>query len=162
MAGMNHNSDPTTGLTDTPDTSEVAAADPRALVERYMALWNEPDPDARRAIIRQLWAPAGEHVLDPPQELRQGARALGFAAPRLELRGYAALETRVARAYEEFVAPGEYVFRPRDNAARLRNLVKFNWELVSRATGEVAAVGLDVLVLDDQGRITVDYVFVEG
>jgi hypothetical protein len=54
------------------------------------------------------------------------------------------------------------VFRPRDNAARLRNLVKFNWELVSRATGEVAAVGLDVLVLDDQGRITVDYVFVEG
>lgn len=64
--------------------------------------------------------------------------------------------------YEEFVAPGEYVFRPRDNAARLRNLVKFNWELVSRATGEVAAVGLGVLILDDQGRITVDYTFVEG
>src|SRR6266511_1691893 len=132
---MNHNSDPTSGRTDTPDTPEVAVVDPKALVERYMALWNEPDPDARRAIIRQLWAPAGEHVLDPPQELRQGARALGFAAPRLELRGY---------------------------AARLRNLVKFNWELVSRATGEVAAVGLDVLTLDDQGRITVDYVFVEG
>src|SRR6266540_991264 len=106
---MNHNSDPTSGRTDTPDTPEVAVVDPKALVERYMAL-----------------------------------------------------ETRVARAYEEFVAPGEYVFRPRDNAARLRNLVKFNWELVSRATGEVAAVGLDVLTLDDQGRITVDYVFVEG
>jgi hypothetical protein len=54
------------------------------------------------------------------------------------------------------------VFRPRDNAARLRNIVKFNWEMVSTTTGEVAGVGLEVLVLDDQGRITVDYQFIEG
>jgi hypothetical protein len=29
-------------------------------------------------------------------------------------------------------------------------------------TGEVAGVGLEVLVLDDQGRITVDNQFIEG
>jgi hypothetical protein len=83
-------------------------------------------------------------------------------APTLEVRGYAAIQTRAARAYQEFVAPGEYVFRPRDNAARLRNIVEFNWEMVSTTTGEVAGVGLEVLVLDDQGRITVDYQFIEG
>lgn len=60
------------------------------------------------------------------------------------------------------MAPGAYVFRPRDNAARLRNIVKFNWEMVSTTTGEVAGVGLEVLVLDDQGRIRIDYQFIEG
>jgi hypothetical protein len=53
------------------------------------------------------------------------------------------------------------VFRSRDNAAVLRNIVKFNWEMVSTATGEVAGAGLEVLMLDDQGRITTDSQFVE-
>jgi len=69
---------------------------------------------------------------------RQPAHALGFEAPTLEIRGYAG------------------------NAARLRNILKFNWEMVSTATGEVAGVGLEVLVLDERGRITTDYQFVEG
>jgi len=85
----------------------------------------------------------------------------GLRAPTLEVRGYAAIEARAARAYEDFVARGEYVFRSRDNAAVLRNIVKFNWEMVSTATGEVAGAGLEVLMLDDQGRITTDSQFVE-
>ena len=149
-------------MPDTRDDAVVAVVDPKRLAERYAALWNQPDPEVRRRIIRELWAPGGEHVLEPPQELRRPAQALGFEAPTLEIRGYAAIQTRAARAYEEFVAPGEYVFRARDNAARLRNLVKFNWEMVSTTTGKVAGVGLEVLVLDDQGRIAVDYQFVEG
>jgi hypothetical protein len=164
MAGMRDDGDTTNSRTDLLDIpgEDVAVVDPASLAERYVALWNEPDPDVRRTIIRGLWAPAGEHVLDPPQELRQPAHALGFEAPTLEVRGYAAIETRAVRAYEEFVAPGQYVFRPRDNAARLYNIVKFNWEMVSTATGEVAGVGLEVLVLDERGRITTDYQFVEG
>jgi len=164
VAGMRDNSDADNGFTDVSDTPDdaVAVVDPKRLAERYVALWNQPDPDVRRTIIRELWVPTGEHILDPPQELRQPAHALGFEAPTLETRGYAAIQTRAARSYQEFVAPGQYVFRPRDNAARLRNIVKFNWEMVSTATGEVAGVGLEVLVLDDQGRITIDYQFVEG
>jgi hypothetical protein len=157
MAGMRDNNS-----TLDPHTDDVAAVDPTSLVERYVALWNEPDPDVRRAIIRALWAPEGEHVLDPPEELRRPAEALGFGKPALEIRGHAAIETRAARAHEEFVEPGEYVFRPRDNAVRLRDIVKFNWEMVTTATGEVAGAGLDVFVLDGQGRIIVDYQFVEG
>jgi hypothetical protein len=142
--------------------AEVVAVRPSALAERYVALWNEPDADVRARMIRELWAPDGEHVLDPPQELRETARALGFEAPTLELRGYAALEARAARAYEEFVAPGDHAFRLRDNAAGLRNVVTFNWEMISTVTGEVAGVGLEVLELDDTGRITTDYQFIEA
>jgi hypothetical protein len=161
---MPDSNDTAKGIAEMFETSDddVAVVNPTSLAERYVTLWNEPDPDVRGGIIRGLWAPAGEHILDPPQELRQQAQALGFAAPALEIRGYAAIETRATRAYEAFVAAGEYLFRPRDNAARLRNIVKFNWEMVSTATGEVTGIGLEVLVLDERGRITLDYQFIEG
>jgi hypothetical protein len=38
------------------------------LVGRYVALWNEPDPDTRRATIRELWSSDGSHVLVNPPE----------------------------------------------------------------------------------------------
>jgi len=48
------------GLTSAPGASarDVAVVNPRSLAERYVALWNEPDPDARRAMVRAPWTPA--------------------------------------------------------------------------------------------------------
>lgn len=134
---------------------------PQEFAQRYVGLWNEPVPEVRRAIIRELWSEDGEHVLQPPNELREAAQRLGFLEPRLEARGHAALEARVTRSYEDFVAPGGHVFRARANAERLRNYLKFNWEYVSTTDGAVAAVGLNVLVLDDDDRIRLDCLFVE-
>ena len=68
----------------------------------------------------------------------------------------------MTRSYEQFIAPGEFVFRPRDNADRLGDVVKFNWEMVPSGGGEPAGVGLEVLVLDDDGRIRMDYQFIEA
>jgi hypothetical protein len=45
---------------------------------------------------------------------------------------------------------------------RLRDVVKFRWEMVGKATGEVAGVGLEFLVLDEEGRIRTDYQFIES
>lgn len=134
---------------------------PQDLTDRYVALWNEPDADVRRDTIRELWAEEATHVLQPPQDIRQAAEGLGFAAVTLETRGYAALEFRVTRAHEEFVAPGTFTFSSRRNADRLHDIVKFNWEMVS-SNGEVAGVGLEILVLDQDGRIRTDYQFIEG
>lgn len=136
-------------------------SDLKALVERYVALWMEPDPEVRRRTIRELWAPDGAHVLEPPREIRDAARALGFHVPALEARGYEALEARVARAHEEFVAPGRFVFRPRDDASRLHDVVKFRWEMVPKGGGAVAGVGLEILVLDAEDRVRTDYQFIE-
>ena len=54
------------------------------LIDRYTAVWNEPNADARRAAVAALWAPDGAtlHRL-------------------IEARGYSALEARVAGAYEK-------------------------------------------------------------
>ena len=129
--------------------------------DRYVGLWNEPSPETRRTLIRELWSEQGEHVLQPPIQMREMARGLGFAEPRLELRGYAALEARVQLAYDDFVAGGQHVFRARENAERLRDHIKFSWEMVSTRDGSVGGVGLNILVLDDQDRIRLDYTFIE-
>jgi hypothetical protein len=135
--------------------------DPKELVDRYVAVWGEPDAERRRKAITQLWTEDGVQLLQPPQAVLKTAAGLGLT-PTLEARGHDELEVRVTRSYEEFIAPGEFVFRARDNAARLGNLVKFNWEMVTTGSGEVAGVGLEVLILDDDGRIRIDYQFIEA
>jgi hypothetical protein len=81
--------------------------DPQELVGRYVAVWNQPDAEVRRKAIHELWAEDGAHILQPSQEIRKAAAGLGFAAAVLEARGHDALEVRVTRSYEEFVAQGD-------------------------------------------------------
>lgn len=134
----------------------------RELVDRYVAAWTERDAELRRKAVHELWAEDGAHVLQPPQEFREMAAGLGFDSTTLESHGHDELEVRVTRAYEEFIAPGEFTFKSRGNAARLHNVVKFNWEMVPTGGGEPAGVGLEILVLDEEGRIKTDYQFLEG
>ncbi|WP_436758267.1 hypothetical protein [Streptosporangium sp. V21-05] len=135
--------------------------DVRELVGRYVAVWNEPDAELRRKAVAGLWTEDGVQILQPPQGIRETAAALGLTSI-LEARGHEALDVRVTRSYEEFVAPGEFLFRPRDNAERLADVVKFNWEMVPTGGGEPAGVGLEILVLGEDGRIRTDYQFIEG
>lgn len=132
---------------------------PQDLADHYIALWTQPDAELRRKAIRDLWAENGAHILWPPVEIREAAAVLGFDSTTLEAHGYGALEARVTRSYERFIAPGQYTFRPRGDAVRLRNVVKFTWEMVSTSGGEAVGGGLEVLVLNDDGRIEADYMF---
>ncbi|WP_406421677.1 hypothetical protein [Streptomyces sp. NBC_00842] len=140
----------------------MADIDIHNLTDRYIAVWNEPDAERRRAAIRELWSADAVHVLQPPKEILQTAAGLGFDRLVLEARGHHALEFRVTCAYEEFVAPGTFVFRSRSNTDRLHDVVKFNWEMAPRDGGEVAGVGLEILMLGPDGRIVSDYQFIEG
>jgi hypothetical protein len=135
--------------------------DATTLADRYVAVWNEPDPTRRRAAVEQLWSEDASHTLQPPQEIRTAADALGVAVD-LEARGHAALEDRVTKSHHQFVQQGGFVFRPAGDAARLRDMVKLRWEMVPRAGGDVAATGLQILLLDADGRIRLDYQFIES
>jgi hypothetical protein len=66
-----------------------------------------------------------------------------------------------SRAYDEFVAPGEFTFRRRDDVTRAGDAVKFSWEMVPASGGEAVAVGLEFLILAPGGRIRLDYQFIE-
>jgi hypothetical protein len=133
-----------------------------AFADRYIAMWNEPDAEIRHKHVRELWAVDGAQVLvDPPQAMREALAALSFPIPTVEIRGYEALDRRVDRAYDMFVAPGEHVFTPGGRAVRLSvNLIGITWRMVSTADGAVAGGGYDVVALDDEGRIRWDHQYI--
>jgi len=131
------------------------------LFDKYVALWNEEDAKRRRERVIELWTPDARQVLKPPAEVAEVASGLGMTAT-LEARGHDQLEHRVTRAYEEFVASGGYEFRRRGDAERLDQVVKFRWEMVPADGGAPAGVGLEILLLDPDGRIGTAYQFIEG
>jgi hypothetical protein len=112
------------------------------LADRYVAVWNETDAAARRQAVANLWTPDGRHYVKSR-----------------EARGYEELETRIVGSYEKNVRDGGNRFRAAKNAQALAGVVTFNWEMVT-TRDEVAAVGLEFLVLDDRGRIRTDYQFI--
>lgn len=132
---------------------------PTELAERYVAVWNEPSADARRAAVGELWAEDGVHILQPPEEAVKAAEKLSISAI-FQARGHDELTARVDRAYEEFVASGAMTFRRRGAAIRVHDVVRLSWEAVSK--GEVVGCGTDFLILDADGRIHADYQFIEA
>jgi hypothetical protein len=134
--------------------------DLRDLAERYIGVWNEPDPGARRKAVEELWGEDALQVLQPPQEMKEEAARIGMRTVALEARGHDALEFRVRRAYEEFVAPGEAVFRAHGDPRRLHDVVTFGWHWSPVDGGAPQGGGLQVLLLGPDGRIATDYQFI--
>jgi hypothetical protein len=114
------------------------------LALRYVHIWNEPDPAARRAQVAGLWIENGTHYV----------RAR-------EVRGHADLEVRVASSHQSNVAERNYKFEVAGGVEQLRDMVKFYWRMVPNGGGAVAATGLIVLLLADDGRIRIDYQFID-
>ncbi len=117
-------------------------SNPQTLANRYVEVWNEPDPARRRAAIAELWVPEGEHYV--------GAR---------EVRGYPALEERVIGSHDKWVVEANCQFRAMPNAQRLQDVLTFGWEMRG-VTGEVRSAGLQFLRLNADDQILVDYQFI--
>jgi hypothetical protein len=115
---------------------------PNELLESYVALWNETDPERRRAGAERLYAPDATYMFyrrDP-------------------VRGRAAILTQMAYTHSIYDPLG-YAFRSAHNATGHHNVVRFNWVMVDEATGEMEMSGQDVIVLGTDGRIQSDYQF---
>lgn len=127
------------------------------LADRYLAQWNESDPALRHKLIHKLWAEDGAQILvDPPEDLRNAASNLNFPIPVLEVRGHHALERRVDRAYEMFIATGHRFVQRGEAKPLLKNVIAFTWSMVTD-DGTVVGGGMDVLALNEDGRIRTDH-----
>ena len=111
-------------------------------MERYVELWNEPDAEARRRTIEELWRPDGANYTQASASV-----------------GYDAIEARVTSAYASYVGSGQYRFRSAAPPVEHHNAVRVQWEMVTVADATIASVGLEFLVLDDDGRIVSDHQF---
>jgi hypothetical protein len=119
--------------------SQITEPSTAEIVARYVEVWSEPDPAARRASIADLWAPDGVEFVDGTQ-----------------FRGPEELETRVAGAYRQFVASGRYVVTAADDVTRHDDIVTFTIQLTA-PDGELAWAARVFLLLGADGRIREDY-----
>src|SRR5258708_38547516 len=109
----------------------------------YAHMGNKSDPAARRTQLAGLWVEDGIHYV----------RAR-------EVRGHADLETRVATSHQTNVAERNYWFVVGGAVEQLRDMVKFNWRIVGKVGGADAAIGLIVLIMAEDGRIRIVYMFI--
>jgi hypothetical protein len=112
-------------------------------VDRYVALWNEPDAEVRRRTIEELWAPDGTNF-----------------TLSIEAVGYDQIDARVTASYDAYIAGGRYTFRSHLAAAGHHGEVLVSWAMVTLPEEEVASIGIEALALDDQGRIASDHQFI--
>ncbi len=119
--------------------------DLQAFAQDYVAVWNERDNTRRRAIIERLWHPDARHL-----------------ARTLEAVGHAGVEKRVTDACEKWVKEKGNLFRLRDGVDGHHGMVKLRWEMLPAAGGEIISIGLDLLILDAEGRIRTGYQFIEA
>jgi ketosteroid isomerase-like protein len=108
-------------------------------VQAYVAVWNEPDPAARRRSIAELWTEDAVQYLESA-----------------EYRGHRELEPRVAEAYQKFVAAG-FVFAPAAAPVAHHDTVVLRIKMIPAGGGDVAWTGLCCLELAADGRIRRDH-----
>jgi hypothetical protein len=109
------------------------------LVSRYVSVWNEPDPEARRAAVAGLWAPDGVQFVE------------GAA-----FRGHDELFARVAGAHEMFVASGRYTVTSAGDTACHGDIVAFTIQL-NGPSGDIAWAARVFVLLGDDEVIREDY-----
>jgi hypothetical protein len=111
------------------------------VADRYIAVWNEPDVDARRHAVAELWAEDGT-----------------YTDPLVSVEGHQAIEEVIAGAREQF--PG-HVFRLIGGVDAHHHIARFGWELVPEGGGESVVIGFDVAVVADDGRLRSVYGFLD-
>lgn len=116
--------------------------DVEKFVDRYIAVWNEPDPTVRRTAIAGLWAEDGVEFTESAEH-----------------RGHQALEARITEAHEQLVRQGGFVFRAAGDAVGHHDAIRFTTYMVPAAGGEIAWTGFVFVRLGDDGLIRHDYQF---
>ena len=107
--------------------------DTTTVVDGYIAMWNETDPERRRAIIAETWAEDASYV-----------------DPIMAGEGHDGLDAMVAGIQERF--PG-HRFRLSFGPDAHNDRVRFAWELVNGDAAAPVAAGVDFATVADDGRL---------
>jgi hypothetical protein len=107
--------------------------DVTAMVETYLAMWNEDDEARRAELVGRAFVEGGS-----------------YADPALEAEGHGAIGAMVAAVQERF--PG-HRFRRTSGIDAHHDQVRFAWELAA-PDGAVTVAGIDVAAVAADGRFT--------
>jgi hypothetical protein len=106
--------------------------DATTIAGRYIAIWNEHDPDARRQAIDALWAADGRYV--DPLAAAEGRDAIDATIGAVQAQ------------FPDFV----FALGPVDGH---HDQARFTWEL-GQTGAEALLVGFDVMEWDGDGQIS--------
>jgi hypothetical protein len=115
-----------------PETTKPTL-DASALLDRYLAAWNERDEARRAQLVARAFAPDAR-----------------YADPLATVAGHAALVALIGAVHAQF--PGFVFARTGTPDAHAHN-VRFSWTL-GPATGPAVAGGTDFGTVDPDGRLT--------
>jgi hypothetical protein len=107
------------------------------VIERYIASWNQTDPQLRRKLIDEVWAPDASYI-----------------DPLAEAHGRDAIDATIAAVQAQF--PG-FTFRLLDAVDTHHRQARFTWGLSAVSAlpdDDPVVVGFDVAVADSDGRLT--------
>jgi hypothetical protein len=108
-------------------------ADPTTLVHRYIATWNERDPDRRRALVAETFSQDADYI-DP---LMQGV-------------GRDGIDAMIAGVQDQY---RDYRFELAGGPDAHNDRVRFSWHLVNDGDGLSVATGYDFATLAGDGRL---------
>ena len=104
------------------------------LVERYLDAWNETDPETRHSAVASVWTEDAKYV-----------------DPLTSVSGQDEISALIGAVQQQ--AP-DHVFRLLDDRIDAHhNVMRLSWELVPASGGESLAIGFDVAVTEQDGRI---------
>ena len=102
------------------------------IVQRYIASWNETDPERRRKLVDELWDDQASYI-----------------DPLAEAHGRDAIDALIAAAQAQF--PG-FIFTLNGPVDAHHQQARFTWAL-GPADAEPAVIGFDVAVAGEDGRL---------
>jgi hypothetical protein len=111
------------------------------VVQRYIAMWNESDPDRRRALVAQT-------VTDDAS----------YVDPLMTGEGVDGIDAMIAGAQQQF--PGHTVVL-RSGPDAHHDRARFSWSLHANG-GDAVAAGTDFATVADDGRLRTVTGFLDG
>jgi hypothetical protein len=115
-------------------------SDIQQTAERYIDVWNETDPAARRALVAEVFT-----------------EQAGYTDPLADVRGHDGIDGFVGGAQAQFPGLRFSLAGPVDGH---HDVARFTWHLGAPEGGEPLVVGFDVVVLAE-GRISRVYGFLD-
>jgi hypothetical protein len=106
--------------------------DTTALVDDYLAAWNEPDPERRRALVSRTYSDDATYV-----------------DPLMDGRGHHGIDAMIAGAQAAY--PG-HRFELAGAPDAHHDAVRFSWHLVPDG-GAPVALGIDFATVGSDGRL---------
>jgi hypothetical protein len=116
-------------------------SDITATVEFYLNLWNETSSETRIKGIKETLAPDAT-----------------YTDPLADVAGHDGIDALIAGVQGQFSG---FTFKLLDAIDSNHNIARFQWELIPPGGGESIAIGSDLAVFNEDGKIRSIYGFLD-